>query len=195
MLLCVAGLTGCPRPQAESSVRLQSLSPPAAQPLGDELGPGDVFEVRVFGEPDLSGAFRVGPDGTIDFPFCGRLEVLGETTSALATRLTTCLAKGYLRHPQVTVTAKEYNSKKVLVFGKVQKPGAFPYTDNMTVVEAIVLAGGFAQFASENSTRVIRPAKNGEERFTVPVEDIGVGRAPNFYLRPGDVVYVPESWK
>ncbi len=195
LLAAVATLTGCPRPALEAGAKVETASPAASVPLGARLGTGDVFEVRVFEEPDLSGVFRVGPDGTIDFPFCGRLNVRGETTSALATRLVTCLANGYLRHPQVTVTAKEYNSKKVLVYGKVQKPGVFPYTDDMSIVDAIVLAGGFAQFASGNGTSVIRPTATGEERFKVAVEDIGTGRAPNFYLRPGDVVFVPESWK
>jgi protein involved in polysaccharide export with SLBB domain len=155
---------------------------------------GDVFEVRVFQEAELSGVYRVGPEGTIDFPLCGRLEVRGQTSAEVATRLRTCLAEGYLRNPQVTVVTREYNSKKVFVFGQVQRPGTFPFEENMTVIQAITVSGGFTQFAGQNKTRVTRTTEQGEERFEVPVQDIGVGKAPNFYLRPGDIVFVPESW-
>jgi polysaccharide export outer membrane protein len=92
------------------------------------------------------------------------------------------------------VVAKETSSKKVFVFGHVQKPGTFAYEDGMTVIQAITLAGGLAQFGQANRTSVIRPTDGGpEQKYLVPVEDIGTGRAPNFYLQPGDIVFVPES--
>jgi protein involved in polysaccharide export with SLBB domain len=169
-------------------------SPPDPAPLAARLGSGDLFEVRVFQEPDLSGAFRVGPDGTIDFPFCGRLEVAGKTTSEIALRLTECLRAEALKNPQVTVIARDQTSKKVVVFGHVQKPGSYPYEENMSVLQAIVAAGGFSQFADQNQTSVRRTVDGKDERFRVPVQDIGLGKAPNFYLRPGDTLFVPESW-
>lgn len=189
---CLVG--GCPRPRVDATAEAKTLSPADPTVSADKLGVGDLFEVRVYQEQDLTGAYRVGPDGTIDFPFCGRLDVTGQTTSELATRLTKCLNAGYFRNPQVTVTAREFNSKKVLVYGHVLKPGSFGFEDQMTILQAIVLGGGFAQFAAQNQTSVLRTAGGVDERFRVPVQDIGLGRAPNFYLRPGDVVFVPESW-
>jgi polysaccharide export outer membrane protein len=193
-LAFVAVLAGCPRPLLETPAARTVSSPQEPLPLAAQLGAGDLFEVRVFQEPELSGAFRVGVDGSIDFPFCGRLAVGGMTSGEIARKLTDCLRGGYLKEPQVTVIAREYNSKRVLVYGHVQKPGVFPYEDRMSVLQALAAAGGFSQFAAKNQTSVIRAGEAGEERFRVPVEDIGIGRVPNFYLRPGDVVYVPESW-
>ena len=91
------------------------------------LGSGDVFEVRVVGEEDLSGAYRVASDGSVAFPFCGRVAVGGRTAPETSETLTSCLAAGFLKSPQVTVFLKECNSKKVFVFGEVQKPGTFAY--------------------------------------------------------------------
>ncbi len=78
------------------------------------LGPSDVFDLRVFGEDDMSGAYRVSDDGTIDFPLVGKLVVEGETASSLSTKLSVQLGK-YLKQPSVSVFIKEYNSKKVFV--------------------------------------------------------------------------------
>jgi protein involved in polysaccharide export with SLBB domain len=175
---------------------LPDAPPPIAElaPIpATTLGPGDVFEVRVFQEPDLSGVFRLAGDGSISFPLCGRIQ-LGGLTSTLATdQLTKCLAKGFLRDPQVSIFVREYNSKKIFVFGEVQKPGTFQYEDGMNIVQAITMAGGFAQHASKNSTSVTRLLDGTERRVKVAVEDIGLGRAENFNLRPGDIIFVPES--
>jgi protein involved in polysaccharide export with SLBB domain len=158
------------------------------------LGSGDVLEVRVYGESDLSGAFRVSPDGTIDYPFCGRVRAAGLSAGGLVDRLTECLRRGYLKSPQVTVFLKEYNSKKVFVFGEVQKPGTFPFEDRMSVIQAVTLAGGFTKTAAKNSVIVTRVIDNDERKIKVPVENIGEGREKNFALQPGDIVYVPESF-
>src|SRR4029078_2136705 len=93
------------------------------------------------------------------------------------------LGEKYLKHPQVTVLLREYNSKKVFVFGEVQKPGTFPYEENMSVIQAITLAGGFTQLAAKNNTNVTRKVEGQETKNRVPVEDIGVGREKNFLLQ------------
>jgi polysaccharide export outer membrane protein len=92
------------------------------------------------------------------------------------------------------VLIREYNSKKIFVFGEVQKPGTFPYEENMSIVQAITLAGGFTKIASKNGTQVTRIVEGREQKVRVPVEDIGVGRERNFSLKPGDIVFVPESF-
>jgi polysaccharide export outer membrane protein len=157
------------------------------------LGPGDVFEVRVYQELELSGAYRVGPQGDIVFPLCGRVAVGGLTANAAADRLRACLADGYIRNAQVSVIVKEYNSKKVFVFGEVQKPGTFVYEDGMTVIQAVTLAGGFTKTASQNSTSLTRQVDGQEVKIRVAVQDIALGKAPNLALKPGDIVFVPES--
>ncbi len=196
-LLLVAALSlaaGCRHASAAAddaaSLPAAAIAPVAA----NTLGTGDVFEVRVFQEPDLSGIFRLASDGTIDFPLCGRVQLSGLSSTDAADRLAGCLAQGYLRHPNVSVFVREYNSKKVFVFGEVQKPGTFQYEDGMNVIQAITLAGGFGQLAARNSTSVARLVDGNERRIKIAVEDIGLGRADNFALRPGDIIYVPKSF-
>ncbi|MCY1016067.1 polysaccharide biosynthesis/export family protein [Pyxidicoccus sp. MSG2] len=160
---------------------------------GGTLGPGDVVEVRVFQEPEHSGTWRVSPEGTIDYPLCGKVPLEGKTPSGAADALQTCLAR-YVRRPQVSVLIREYNSQKVFVFGEVQKPGTFPVDGEMSIVQAITLAGGFTKLAAKNNTLVTRVVDGQERKIRVPVEDIGVGREKNFMLQPGDIVFVPESF-
>jgi polysaccharide export outer membrane protein len=157
------------------------------------LGPNDLFEVRVYQEPELSGLYQVGPQGDIMFPLCKQVVVSGLTANGAAEKLRDCLSKGFLRNPQVSVLVKEFNSRKVFVFGEVQKPGTFPYEDGMSVVQALTLAGGFTKQAAQNSTSVTRHIKGQEVKTKVNVQDIALGKAANFTLEPGDIVYVPES--
>jgi polysaccharide export outer membrane protein len=164
-----------------------------AAPVASTMGPGDMVEVRVFQEPDHSGVWRVSPEGTIDYPLCGKVELAGRTSSTAADALSACLAR-YLRRPQVSVLIREYNSKKIFVFGEVQKPGTFPYEGEMTIIQAITLAGGFTKLAAQNNTHVTRLVEGQERKIRVPVEEIGVGRERNFVLQPGDIVFVPESF-
>jgi polysaccharide export outer membrane protein len=169
------------------AARQAALSP------GLTLGPGDLFEVRVFQEPDLSGVFRVGSDGTIDYPLCGRVKLLGLTAGGAVDVLTGCLKPRYLKDPHLSILVRESNSKKIFVFGEVQRPGTFPYEEGMSVVQAVTLAGGFTRLAAKNSCTVTRRIGGEERRIRVAVEDVGAGRAPNFGLLPGDILFVPES--
>jgi protein involved in polysaccharide export with SLBB domain len=156
------------------------------------LGPGDLFDVRVFGEPDLSGSYQVANDGTIDYPLIGKVAVVGKLPNQVAAELEEKLASGYLKSPQVDVFVKETRSKKVSVLGQVKAPTTFPYVENMSIVEAIARAGGFTAMAKKNSVRVTRAHGGKTETIVIAVEDIGQGKAPNFLLRPGDVVFVGE---
>jgi len=157
------------------------------------LGPGDVVEVRVYREQELSGLFQVSPDGTIDYPLLGTRRVDGLTSSQLASQIRDGLRDGYLKEPYVTVTVKEFLSKRVYVLGQVEKPGTFRFEDGMNVIQVITLAGGITKSARPNSTVVTRVEGGKETRLVVPVKDISEGRARNFQLRPGDIVFVPES--
>jgi protein involved in polysaccharide export with SLBB domain len=191
-LLLACAVVGC-KHEARVADRPSEATPALPPTAASTLGPGDVFEVRVFQEPDLSGVYRLASDGTINFPLCGRMELGGLSISAATDRFTACLSAGYLRNPHVSLFIKEYNSKKVFVFGEVQKAGTFQYEDGMNIVQAITLAGGFTQRAARNSTSVIRKRDGSDQKIPVAVEDIGLGRADNFMLHPGDIIFVPES--
>ncbi len=179
------------------SFRSHDVRPPASDPaavaVASTLGAGDVVEVRVYQEPELSGVYQIGREGDVMFPLCKKVVIGGLSANGAAEKLRACLSEGFMRDPQVSVLVKEYNSKKVFVFGEVQKPGTFPYEDGMSVVQAVTLAGGFTKTAAQNSTSVTRRVKGQEVKVKVNVHDIALGKAPNFTLEPGDIVYVPES--
>jgi polysaccharide export outer membrane protein len=156
------------------------------------LGIGDTFEVRVFGENDLSGLYKVGAEGNINYPLVGVLHVDGLDAQAVAKLIADKLREGILRDPQVTVLVKEQTSKKIYILGQVGHPGTFNYTPSMSVVEAITVAGGFTGLAAKNDTTITRSEQGKKTIVRVPVADIGEGKAVNVYLRPGDIISVPE---
>ncbi len=186
-MLSAAGLAAC-------ADRAEAPYPVSSPPIATDaaVGPGDLFDVRVFGETSLSSSYEVAPDGTINFPLIGVLKVQGKTPPQIEKEIQTRLADGYIVDPSVSVRVTEYRSRRISIFGQVRQPGTFPYSENMSVVEAITRAGGFTGMAKKNAVRVTRQNGTGTESISVAVEDIGQGRAPNFLLRPGDVVFVPE---
>ena len=159
----------------------------------EQLGVDDVFEVRVSGEDDMTGLFRITGDGSIDFPYVGRLQVAGMRSGDVQRTIAAKL-KGdkILVNPQVVVMVKEWNSRKVSVLGQVNKPGSVAYFPRMTIVDAIAAAGGFTGIAAKNNVSVRRENKGKVESKSYPVADISEGRAGNVYLLPGDVLVVDE---
>lgn len=157
------------------------------------VGAGDVFEVRVYGEKELSGLYRVSPEGSIEFPLVGRVDISGQTPREVSETLRSRLMDGFIRDPHVSVFVKEYNSKKVFVIGQVQRPGTFPFEERMNIVQAITQAGGFTPTAARDRTLVTRTIDGREVQIPVPVDRIATGEAVNFPLAPGDIVFVPEG--
>ncbi len=181
-------LAGC----ASATTPIAPDVPPGIDGL-EALGRGDVLEVRVFREPDLEGVFRVSATGDIDFPLIGRVDVEGRRPEEVAEIIRARLAGDYLKEPQVSVLLRESNSRKVHVIGQVARAGTFPFRVGMTVIEAITSAGGFTAVANPNRTRVTRVVEGAEQVFELPAKAIGEGNAKNFYLQPGDIVFVPEA--
>lgn len=170
-----------------------------SQPVFEEdttLGPRDVFIVRVFKHEDMSGEYAVSEEGTINFPEIGLVEVSGRTPAQVEQEIQARLADGYLVNPTVSVLVKEYKSKTVSVLGQVRKPSVVNYVSGLSIVDAISQAGGFTPMARKNAVKVTRKSRTEgkTESFTVPVESIANGKANDFYLRPGDTVFVPERW-
>ena len=158
----------------------------------DRVGVDDVFEVRVYGEPDLSGLYHVAVDGTIDYPLIGRVRAVGLRSGEIQQLLVAKLKDGYMKSPQVTVTVKERNSQKITVFGQVSKPGQVAYYPNMTILDVIANAGGFTGIAAKNSVNLRREVRGKIETHVLPVADITEGRSQNVMVLPGDVLVVDE---
>lgn len=197
-VMCLAlGLIGCRYPGSLDGVRGDLLAANTTSADGgatNALAANDLLEVRVYQEADLSGIYRVDPDGHIDFPLCGKVHVGGASASGAAEAISGCLRNGFVRRPQVSVLVKEFNSKKVFVFGEVAKPGSFSFEEGMTIIHAISQAGGLTRGAAKNSVNVTRVVEGREVKLPVKVEDIVTGRDKNFTLVPGDIIFVPESF-
>lgn len=172
------------------------------------LGPRDVITVTVFNETNLTGDYRVGEDGTITFPYLGRVRVTGMQAGDLSDMFRSRLGAStpenpsggnILRDPTVRVEVREVNSRRISIFGQVQHPGVFPHQQCITLTQAISLAGGFTAIADKNTVRVTRITYEGDggvgqrHTYVLRAEDIAEGRAPDFDLLPDDVIFVAES--
>jgi polysaccharide export outer membrane protein len=189
-VLVAVALSGFVLAACGHSVPQTMQTPPPV--IDTALGVGDVFEVRVFGEPDLSGSHRVGGGGTITFPLAGVIKVEGLEPQQAAKAIAERLADGILRNPQVSVLVKEQTSKKIVVMGQVAKPGTYPYTPSMTILEAVTAAGGFTPISAKNDTTITRLESGNKATTRIPVSDISEGKARNVYVKPGDIISVPE---
>ncbi|MEO7093427.1 MAG: polysaccharide biosynthesis/export family protein [Polyangiales bacterium] len=186
-LLVAVTLAGCGGP----TPRPVKLPPPVEM---SSLGAGDVLEVLVYDEPSMSKTFKVAPNGTIDFPLVGTVEVEGKEPQEIAELLKVKLKEGkILKNPSVSVLVKEVNSKKFAVFGAVQKPGQFPMTEGMTVVQAISLAGGFTSLADRDRVTLNRRvSKEKVVRVVFSVAAMTEGKINDVPLQAGDTIYVEE---
>ena len=174
------------RPAARPPVRTEL-------PTEAPLGPGDSFEVSVYGEADLSGKHHVADDGSFNYPLVGRIEVAGLGAAAVADRIREALvSRDILRAPNVSVTITEQVSKRFSVLGAVGKPGSYPFVPGTTALQAITLAGGLSPIARGDSVVLTRRVQGDLKRFNVPVESITEGEAEDIPVEPGDILFVPE---
>jgi protein involved in polysaccharide export with SLBB domain len=155
------------------------------------VGPNDLLSIRVIGEADLSGDYRVSNDGTITFPWLQTIPVGGFLLGEIQDKIAKGLRDGYIRNPQVIVDIKEANSKKIYVFGQVRTPGTFRYKDHMTVIELVTLAGGLSADADPSKAYITRVRDGVEVTYIVRINDISIGKARNDELAPGDILTVP----
>jgi protein involved in polysaccharide export with SLBB domain len=131
-----------------------------ARPVEYRLGPGDQLRISVFNEAELTGQFVVGSQGTISYPLVGDVRAAGLTIQEFTDTLREALL-AYIRQPIVSVQVENYRPSFIL--GEVQRPGTYPYSASLTVLNAVATAGGFTYRA--NRGRVfIRHANEQEER-------------------------------
>lgn len=160
------------------------------------IGPGDVLQVFVWRNPELTVNVPVRPDGKISTPLVEDMVAVGKAPSELARDIEQVLAE-YVRSPQVNVIVTEAASafSQVRVMGRVMQPQALPYREGMTVLDAVLAVGGLAEFAAPNRTKLVRE-ENGKQTEI----QIRLGRLlndgdlkQNHALRPGDLLLIPES--
>lgn len=170
---------------------------PAAQPapsqFDDAVQAGDLIEVVVLGQADMTRTVRVGRDGAISLPLIGRVEAAGIAIEELESRIADALQARFLQNPQVSVFVKETPARKVTVSGAVRTPGLYPIDADATLVRAIALAQGFDPLADERAVVVLRPTAEGRTAAVFDVRAIQRGEAIDPALRYGDIVVVEQS--
>ena len=145
------------------------------------LGHGDRIRITVFGHEDLTGEFQLSETGTVSLPLAGVLDFNGVTPAEAQRIVVDALQPDYLIDPRVSIQVLEY--RPFYIIGEVNNPGAYPYVNGMTVIEAVALGGGFSYRARRNRVLVIRATdETRTER----------GISANDKVLPGDVVRVLE---
>ncbi len=181
------GFWGCAPSIDNSRVEL----PPPVE--STSVGPDDVFTLTIVREKDLPEEFHVASDGTVELPYLHRVPVAGLEAHQIAELVRTRLIEAkILVDPSVIVSVKEYRSRKVTVLGQVQKPGSFPLTSGMTLLQAISVSGGFTSIAKSDRVRLTRKGRIGARTVELSVDSITEGNAPDVPLQTGDVIFVAE---
>lgn len=160
------------------------------------LQPGDLLEVTVFKEEDMSRVARINTNGTITFPLVGIVKV-SDCSLAEAEKILTENLKRYFKNPQVSILIKEYANNTVYVLGQVKKPSSLkiPPEKNLTVLEAITSAGGFTDIANTSKVKVLRMENGKQKSIDVDISQITKQgkKSLDINLMSGDVVFVPQS--
>ena len=158
----------------------------AAQPMFDTpylLDAGDRLRVTVFGQEGLTNSYAVDASGNVTIPLVGTMPARGMTTEQLSYALTERLKQGYIREPKVAIEVEAY--RPFFIHGEVGTPGQYAYVANMTVENAIAIAGGFGPRADRGKVTVSRTAGGQTSRATVGL---------SYPLRPGDTLRIGERW-
>lgn len=158
---------------------------------GYRIGPEDVLRISVWGNQELTQEVVVRPDGKISLPLVQDVQAEGLTVAELAAVVHQKLLP-YIKEPQVAVIVTQVNAPKIYVLGSVARPGTYPLRNEMNVLQALSLAGGFTQFASPRSIRLVRGTGNKQEvrkiNYYNLLESKGEG---NYLLKPGDTIVIP----
>ena len=145
------------------------------------LGHGDRIRITVFGHDDLTGEYLLSETDTVSLPLVGVLDFDGATLGEAQRIVVDALKPDYLVDPRVSVEVLEY--RPFYIIGEVNDPGAYPYVNGMTVIEAVALGGGFSYRARTNRVMVIRATDETRAENEIDVND---------KVLPGDVVRVAE---
>ena len=153
------------------------------------IGVGDTLSVTVWEEPKLNGVFSVLPDGMITMPLLGTFRAAGYTSESLSRHIARRMSAIFRKEPSVTVTVKGMGNNFFYVSGAVGKPGVVPFTHNIRLLQAIILAGGATMAAKEDSIVLIRD--NVPRTLSIEKLDQGKDLSQNIRILPQDIIIVP----
>ena len=154
------------------------------------IGPGDVLQVAVWKEENLSGTVTVRPDGFVTLPLVNEVQVVALTTAQLRETLEKKYAE-FIASPTVMVRVEKIASSEIFLVGEVNSPAAYPATGNDTVLQLLTRAGGLTIFAKRDSIRIVRRVGEKVTEYIVDYDAILEGDLKqDILLRPGDRIIV-----
>lgn len=195
LILAVAILMCLTVPAVAQAPPSQPAPAPAApgapgRGAGYVLGPGDVIDVIVLGQAELTQTYTIGPDGYITLPLVGRVRAEGRTVDQLTAELVR-LYRRYLKAPAITVRVREFRVERVYVMGQVTRPGEYRLQQGVGLMALIAAAGGLAPKADSKKAVIMR----GAETIPVDIDQalLNESRGQLTPLRPNDIVFIPEA--
>lgn len=184
-LMMALGAAACAPPGAgDPALVVESLTPSAARTAAEyRLGVADKVRVNVFGEEALSGEFIVGGGGNISMPLIGEVQASGLTIAQFQDEIAGALRQGYINEPRVS--AEVLNYRPFYILGEVNKPGEYPYTNRLTVLNAVATAEGFTYRANTRQVHIKRA--DGPDERTYPLTTATE-------VAPGDTIRIGERF-
>jgi polysaccharide export outer membrane protein len=178
----------------------QNVDMAVTQPASHEylIGPGDILNITVWHNPEVSMVVPVRPDGKITTPLVEDLSASGKTATQLARDIEKALSK-YIQQPVVTVIVTNFvgpYSQQIRVIGQAAKPQALPYREGMSLMDVLIAVGGITEFAAGNRANIIRVVNGKQQKIPVRLDDLikDGDVSANMAMRPGDVLVIPESF-
>ena len=174
------------------------MSPTISTRTNYRIGPGDMLEIFVWRNPEISTRVPVRPDGKISTPLVEDVVAVGKTPTQLAREIENVLAV-YIKSPSVNVIVSGFQGipeEQVRVVGQATNPQAVPYREGMTVLDVIISVGGLGEFAAGNRAKLMRKVNGQTVEYRVRLGDlINDGDiSQNVAIHPGDILIIPEAY-
>ncbi len=198
LLLLATFLSGCSSNSTLPSATLHPSNTANINAYKYLIGAGDVLNIFVWRNPEVSGSFVVRPDGMITTSLVEDIKVTGKTPTELARSIEETLAT-YLRDPIVTVTVANFIgpfSEQIRVIGEAAQPRAINYTQHMTLLDVMIQVGGLTEFADGNDAVLIRIEEGKQKQYQVMIDQLLKDGeiSANVDMLPGDIIIIPEAW-
>jgi polysaccharide biosynthesis/export protein len=175
-------LAGCAGPRvlgSPSEAGVQSERPVEEYTLGT----GDKVRILVFNEPTLSGEFTINSSGALSLPLIGDVPAVGKTIGSLRSEIEKGLGNGYLREPKVSIDVMSF--RPFYILGEVSKPGEYPFSNGLTVLNAVATAEGYTYRADKRVVHIRREGSTEERTYRL---------TPNLRVQPGDTLRIGERY-
>jgi polysaccharide export outer membrane protein len=190
---CLALFLGACASSGDTVPAAQCPEPPISQ-SEYQIGPGDMLQIVVWRNEELSTTIPVRPDGRISTPLIDDMPASGKTPSQLAADIESVLVE-YLRTPDVSVIVTGQGSaNQIQAIGEVVSPQAISYRYGLKLLDVVVAVGGLSEFAAGNRSNIVRTADGKQVKCRVKVGDLLNGDiTQNIDVYPGDMLVVPET--